>query len=143
MGKLDLKLMQGVKEVEGQFQKDTSAKDIPKGRGKEPGPIAGKKLTPEEREKLRECPGKPEACDRPKDRRTAEANSRKGKKQVFSFRALVSDINIWKAYVNAVSGGVMEKICSQAMNEYITSHKLSEAEQAVFEALMKREESEV
>ena len=84
---------------------------------------------------------KPKESSQKAEERDISGKKRRGnnEKQVFSFRALVSDINIWKAYVNAVSGGTMEKICSEAMNEYINAHKLSGAELAVFEALKKRE----
>lgn len=65
-------------------------------------------------------------------------NSKKlNKKQVFSFRAVINDINIWKAYATA-SGKTMEEVGTEAMNGYIRRHKLSEKEQAVFDALMVR-----
>ena len=56
------------------------------------------------------------------------------KKQVFSFRAMLADIMIWKAYAVA-SGKTMEDICNAAMYEYIKKHKLAGTEQAIFEAL--------
>lgn len=57
------------------------------------------------------------------------------KKQVFSFRATIKEINIWKAYALS-RGRSMESVGSEAMNEYIKKHKLLETEQAVFNALM-------
>lgn len=57
---------------------------------------------------------------------------------MFSFRALIKDISIWRAYAVA-SGKSMEDICNAAMNEYIKKHKLADIEQAIFEALKTRD----
>lgn len=59
-------------------------------------------------------------------------------KQVFSFRAVTKDISIWKAYSTATAR-TMENIGTDAMNEYIKKHKLSEAESAVFNALIAKD----
>ena len=59
-------------------------------------------------------------------------------KQVFSFRAILSDIVIWKAYAVA-SGNTMEDICNAAMHEYLRRHKLAGAEQAIFDAIKARD----
>lgn len=59
------------------------------------------------------------------------------KKQVFSFRAAINDICIWKAYVTA-RGMKMEDIATDAMKEYLKKHKLSETEQIIFNALIDR-----
>ena len=63
------------------------------------------------------------------------------RKQVFSFRALLNDIDIWKAYATA-TGQTMEKMGAAAMNEYIERHKLSGAEQDIFTALKDRNEKQ-
>ncbi len=60
------------------------------------------------------------------------------KKQVFSFRAVLADISIWKAYAVA-SGKTMEDICNAAMYEYLKKHKLAGVEQAIFEAIKARD----
>ena len=60
------------------------------------------------------------------------------KKQVFSFRAMLNDIVIWKAYAVA-SGKTMEDICNAAMHEYLRKHKLAGAEQMVFDAIKARD----
>lgn len=60
------------------------------------------------------------------------------KKQVFSFRAILSDIVIWKAYAVA-SGKTMKDICNDAMYEYIKKHKLAGVEQAIFDAIKARD----
>lgn len=59
-------------------------------------------------------------------------------KQVFSFRAVLNDIVIWKAYAIA-SGKTMEDICNVAMNEYLKRHRLAGTEQTIFEALKTRD----
>lgn len=60
------------------------------------------------------------------------------KKQVFSFRAMLADVVIWKAYAVA-SGKTMEDICNAAINEYLRRHKLAGVEQAVFDAIKARD----
>ena len=59
------------------------------------------------------------------------------KKQVFSFRAVLTDIAIWKAYAIA-TGQTVESIGNNAMNEYLKKHKLSGAEQVIFDAVKAR-----
>lgn len=139
MGKMNMKLMQGIGETEGLFQKEKQpdANAIPtakkeqrdmKSEGEKNAPSGSSKETSENIKKQ----------ELPKSRARTKKKEVKGQKQVFSFRAFIEDINIWKAYVTAV-GGTMENIGSTAMNEYIKHHKLSGAELAVFEALMARE----
>lgn len=57
---------------------------------------------------------------------------------MFSFRALIKDISMWRAYAVA-SGKTMEDICNAAMNEYLRKHKLAGVEQAVFDAIKMRD----
>ena len=59
------------------------------------------------------------------------------KKQVFSFRAVLTDIAIWKAYAVA-TGQTVESIGNSAMNEYLKKHKLSGAERVIFDAIKAR-----
>ena len=140
MGKLDMKLLQGIEEAEGQIRKDRQknvpVKEIPE---KKPEPPAGKAHMPEKTEKNRELSEKERPCRKSQSKGIKEESGRKGRKQVFSFRALVGDINVWKAYATA-TGMAMEKIGTVAMNEYISRHKLTDAQQAVFEALKLRDE---
>lgn len=60
------------------------------------------------------------------------------KKQVFSFRAVLTDIAIWKAYAVA-TGQTVESIGNSAMNEYLKKHKLTGTEQAIFDAIKARD----
>ena len=60
------------------------------------------------------------------------------KKQVFSFRAMVSDVTVWKAYAIA-TGQTVESIGNNAMNEYLKKHKLSGTEQVIFDAIKIRD----
>lgn len=55
----------------------------------------------------------------------------KKKKQVFSFRAELTDIENWKAYAQA-KGLTMETIGSSAMNEYMLRHKLTDNEHSIY-----------
>lgn len=136
MGKLDMKLLQGIEEAEGQIRKDRQ-KNVPVKEISEPP--AGKAHMPEKTEKNRELSEKERPCRKSQSKGIKEESGRKGRKQVFSFRALVGDINVWKAYATA-TGMAMEKICTAAMNEYISRHKLTDAQLAVFEALKLRDE---
>lgn len=67
-----------------------------------------------------------------------KANTKR-KKQVFSFRAMVDDIANWKAYATA-TGVTMENVGTAAMNEYLKRHKLTGAEQAIFEGIKAKNE---
>ncbi len=60
---------------------------------------------------------------------------------MFSFRAPLNEIAIWKAFATA-TGETMEHIGCMAMNDYVKKHKLTGAELAVFEALKARKEKQ-
>lgn len=60
------------------------------------------------------------------------------RKQVFSFRAVVADITIWRAYAVA-KGETVENLGNAAMEEYLKRHKLSGTELAIFESLKARD----
>lgn len=145
MGKVNVKLMQGIEEAEGQVARDREAREVHASeadRNKEvpekfpdkvkPGSDAQREPFTEYLKEQRKAKGKNTAVNEEK-RDLKKSN----KKQVFSFRAVISDINVWKAYATA-SGRTMEDIGSDAMNGYIRKHKLSETEQAVLNALMAR-----
>lgn len=55
-------------------------------------------------------------------------------KKVFTVKATEEDIESWRRYSKA-SNETLSDICTAAMNEYIKKHKLTEAQQAVYEAL--------
>ena len=75
----------------------------------------------------------------PKEEKAEEKPNTKQKKQVFSFRATIEDIASWKAYATA-TGQTMENVGTAAMNEYLENHKLTGAEQAIFEAMKAKNE---
>lgn len=117
MGKLNMKLMQGVEDAEKQIQKEKQSQEI------------------------QDDLHMPQNSNNTSKRKKAENKpNTKPQKQVFSFRTVIADIAVWKAYATA-SGKTMENIGTAAMNEYMKRHKLTGAEQAVFEALMEREGS--
>lgn len=132
MGGINLKLMQGIEETEGLIQREKQPQESPISEvaGKKPAgePSGGAGEAPEPSSKSMVAPKK----ERQKNKK--ETNP----KQVFSFRAFLSDIALWKAYATA-SGLTMEHIGCMAMSEYIKRHKLSGAELAVFEAIRARE----
>lgn len=132
MGKLNMKLMQGIEATEHQIQtqkQDKMSQSVPERT--ETGKL------PESHQKFQT------AHEQTKNTKKSKINKNKpdtrSQKQVFSFRATVGDINIWRAYATASSKKI-EYIGVAAMNEYLKKHKLTGAEQAVFEALMAREE---
>lgn len=73
----------------------------------------------------------------PKEEKAEEKPNTKQKKQVFSFRATIEDIASWKAYATA-TGQTMENVGTAAMNEYLENHRLTGAEQSIFEAMKAR-----
>lgn len=139
MGKLNMKLMKGVAETEQQIKKE-----------KQPDFKTGKAVAKDgDTEKLNEKPQNLQTAlkhskarkNTKKSEKTENKPNTKPQKQVFSFRAAVSDIAIWKAYATA-SGRTMEYIGNAAMNEYLRRHKLNDAQIAVFEALKVLKERE-
>lgn len=133
MGKLNVKLMQGIDETEKQIQQ---------GKRQQPEYEAEKKVgeftdrTSEvQQNPRRTLKGAAVKKNVQNDVKDGAASNIRVKKQVFSFRAAIKEINIWKAYALSC-GRSMESVGSEAMNEYIKKHKLSENEQAVFNALM-------
>ena len=133
MGSLNMKLMQGIEEAENQMQKEKQTQKV----GKQ------EKVENETRDNQRAV-GKPQSAKRqPSTKKNTGMGKKNGnesgnmQKQVFSFRAILSDIVIWKAYAVA-SGNTMEDICNAAMHEYLRRHKLAGAEQAVFDAIKYR-----
>lgn len=140
MGKVNMKLMQGIEETEKQIQTEKQTQESDKVsqsilKGTETGKVPKKPQKSQEALKQ----SQPRKNTKKSKKAENEPNTR-SQKQVFSFRAMVSDISVWKAYTTA-SGKTMENIGTVAMNEYIKRHKLTEAEQAVFDALRVREEN--
>lgn len=131
MGGLNLKLMKGIEEAEGLIKKDKSQQDITVHEAAEEKP-AGR--LSDKAEKIPEPPPKPKASSK-------KAREKISPKQVFSFRAALSDITLWKAYATA-TGETMENIGCMAMNEYIKRHRLDGTELAVFEALKAKNEDQ-
>lgn len=145
MGKVNVKLMQGIAEAEEQVARDREVQEIHAGEGDRDKEMPGKSPDNVKQDSDAQQGHDTESFNeqrKPKGRSMAAnekgRNSKKlNKKQVFSFRAAINDINIWKAYATA-SGKTMEEVGTEAMNGYIRRHKLSEKEQAVFDALMVR-----
>lgn len=135
MGGVNMKLMQGIGEVENQMQKEKQTQ-----KAEEP---MRKEVETEDTKEIVRNPQKSEKQPRSKKNTSMRKKAviepdKMSKKQVFSFRAMLNDIVIWKAYAIA-SGKTMEDICNVAMNEYLKKHKLAGAEQAIFEALKARD----
>jgi hypothetical protein len=135
MGNINMKLMQGIDETENQLQKEKQTPKTEEAMRKETG-TENKKGTVRN-------PQKSEKQPRTKKNTGMGKNNEKEtdkmlKKQVFSFRAVLADISIWKAYAVA-SGKTMENICNAAMYEYLKKHKLAGAEQAIFDAIKARD----
>lgn len=94
-----------------------------------------------------QAPQKPETATEPQEpiqtpvaeEKAEEKPNTKQKKQVFSFRATLDNIADWKAYATA-TGQTMENVGTAAMNEYLDRHKLTGAEQAIFEAMKAKSE---
>lgn len=133
MGRLNLNLMKGIEETEQQIQKEKQSQEssMSKVLDEKPAeePSAGAVKVPKASSKPTAVPKK------------GSQKKEKGReeKQVFSFRASLSEIALWRAFATA-SGEKIEHIGCMAMNEFMKNHKLTGAELAVFEALLAREE---
>ncbi len=133
MGGLNLKLMQGIEETEGLIKQEKQPQKPP---------VLGSKQEKKAAEASDEAEKVPANSKKPKTSSRKEVE-RKGReeKQVFSFRAPLNEIAIWKAFATA-TGETMEHIGCMAMNDYIKRHKLTGTELAVFEALKARKEKQ-
>ena len=132
MGKINLKLMQGIEESEKQFQKEKQSQESSESKvlneRQAEEPSAGE-------EKVQKASSKSTAV--PKKARQKKEKGRE-EKQVFSFRASLGEIARWRAFTTA-TGEKIEHIGCMAMNEFMKNHKLTGAELAIFEAIMARE----
>ena len=134
MGGVNMKLMQGIDETENQLQKEKQTPKIEEAMRKETGTENNKGTVgnPQKSEK------QPRTKKNTSMRKKAVIEPDKmSKKQVFSFRAVLTDIAVWKAYAVA-TGQTVESIGNNAMNEYLKKHKLSGAEQVIFDAVKAR-----
>lgn len=133
MGRLNLKLMQGIEESEQQIQKEKQPQEssVSKVLDERPAeePSAGE-------EKVQKASSKPTAVPKKESQKKEKGRE---EKQVFSFRASLGEIALWRAFTTA-TGEKIEHIGCMAMNEFMKNHKLTGAELAVFEALLAREE---
>lgn len=86
-------------------------------------------IAPEMHEPIKSTPTEEKAEETPNTKQT---------KQVFSFRAAVSDIAVWRAYATA-TGMSLEKVANAALQEYVENHPLTGTERTIFEALKARD----
>ena len=130
-----------------QINKGTFSKKIREIEEKEPERVKRLKAEVEAEKDTPQAPQKPETAPEPQEpikstpaeEKAEEKPNTKQKKQVFSFRATLDNIADWKAYATA-TGQTMENVGTAAMNEYLDRHKLTGAEQAIFEAMKSKNE---
>lgn len=130
-----------------QINKGTFSKKIREIEEKEPERVKRLKAEVEAEKDTPQAPQKPETAPEPHEpiqtpvaeEKAEEKPNTKQKKQVFSFRATLDNIADWKAYATA-TGQTMENVGTAAMNEYLDRHKLTGAEQAIFEAMKAKSE---
>ena len=134
MGGVNMKLMKGIEEAENQMQKEKTTQKPEE-----------KKKVENELQNTQKAVRKPQTAKGQQKVKNTAMRKKAGnepdkiqKKQVFSFRAVLADISIWKAYAVA-SGKTMENICNAAMYEYLKKHKLSGAEQLIFDVIKARD----
>lgn len=138
MGKLNLKLMQGIEDAEGQIIRDKAQELHANEQEGQKEEIANEGESDNDSEYNQQSIAdriRPEH-DRSLNKGKSNASSRK---QVFSFRALLHDIDVWKAFATA-TGKTMENVGAAAMNAYIENYKLSKMEEDIFVALRNRNE---
>ena len=133
MGGVNMKLMKGIDDAENQLQKEKQTPKIEEAMRKETGTENNKGTVrnPQKSEK------QPRAKKTSMRKKAVIEPDKMSKKQVFSFRAVLTDIAIWKAYAIA-TGQTVESIGNNAMNEYLKKHKLSGAERVIFDAVKAR-----
>jgi len=130
-----------------QINKGTFSKKIREIEEKEPerverlkAEVEAEKDTPQTTQKPQTAPEPQEPIkSTPAEEKAEKKANTKQKKQVFSFRATLDNIADWKAYATA-TGQTMENVGTAAMNEYLDRHKLTGAEQAIFEAMKSKNE---
>jgi hypothetical protein len=134
MGGVNMKLMKGIDDAENQLQKEKQTPKIEEAMRKETGTENNKGTVrnPQKSEK------QPRAKKTSMRKKAVIEPDKMSKKQVFSFRAVLTDIAIWKAYAIA-TGQTVESIGNNAMNEYLKKHKLSGAERVIFDAVKARD----
>lgn len=133
MGKINLKLMQGIEESEKQIQKEKQHQESSVSKVAEKKPAEEPSV---EAEKVPKASSKPTAVPKKESQKKEKGRE---EKQVFSFRASLGEIARWRAFTTA-TGEKIEHIGCMAMNEFIKNYKLTGAELAIFEALLAREE---
>lgn len=141
MGKMNMKLMQGIGETEGLFQKEKQSEtyEIPAAKKEQKDTESeGEKNAPSDSSKKTYENTKKTESPKSKIKTKKKEDTDKKDKQVFSFRATLSDISTWRFFATSTSQ-TMEQMASSALNEYVSKHKLSDTERMVFEALMARE----
>lgn len=135
MGGINIKLMQGIDDAENQLQKGKQTPKTEEAVKKEIGTENNKGTV----RNLQKSEKQPKAKKNTSMRKKAVIEpDEMSKKQVFSFRAVLTDIAIWKAYAVA-TGQTVESIGNSAMNEYLKKHKLTGTEQAIFDAIKARD----
>lgn len=130
-----------------QINKGTFSKKIREIEEKEPERVERLKAEVEAEKDAPQTTQKPQTAPEPQEpikstpaeEKAEEKANTKQKKQVFSFRATLDNIADWKAYATA-TGQTMENVGTAAMNEYLDRHKLTGAEQAIFEAMKAKSE---
>ena len=134
MGGVNMKLMKGIDDAENQLQKEKQTPKIEEAMRKETGTENNKGTVrnPQKSEK------QPRAKKTSMRKKAVIEPDKMSKKQVFSFRAVLTDIAIWKAYAIS-TGQTDESIGNNAMNEYLKKHKLSGAERVIFDAVKARD----
>ena len=134
MGGVNMKLMKGIDDAENQLQKEKQTPKREEAMRKETGTENNKGTVrnPQKSEK------QPRAKKTSMRKKAVIEPDKMSKKQVFSFRAVLTDIAIWKAYAIA-TGQTVESIGNNAMNEYLKKHKLSGAERVIFDAVKARD----
>ena len=134
MGGVNMKLMKGIDDAENQLQKEKQTPKIEEAMRKETGTENNKGTVrnPQKSEK------QPRAKKTSMRKKAVIEPDKMSKKQVFSFRVVLTDIAIWKAYAIA-TGQTVESIGNNAMNEYLKKHKVSGAERVIFDAVKARD----
>ena len=123
MGKLNINLLKGIEEQENVIdrtkQEQEKAKDI-----QDTSQPAHKPKTPVTQPQTIKNPSEEENLQNPTSAKTAKA--------VMGFRAEVGKMETWKLYAS-VTGQEIGVLCTNAIDEYISRHKLTAEQQQLFD----------
>lgn len=130
MGKPRMNLLNGIEEQENAIESNITPEDA------RPQTQKAKKTATKPKTK----PEPPTTAENTQTENTAEKTNTKTQKQSFSFRADINKIEHWKLYADTIGTKDIGTLWSAAIDEYISNHKLTANQQAIYDLKKKAAE---